>query len=118
VRQAIDALSYSPNRVAQSLSLQRTKTLGVVVESMNTGRFTTNPFCIAVLDGFLEYSSEADYQVKIVLRPLHFGIGMRRGEIDKLQWLNTFVYTIKNNGELEAISRKWRGLPLENLPVF
>jgi len=59
-----------------------------------------------------------DYQVKIVLRPLHFGIGMRRGEIDKLQWLNTFVYTIKNNGELEAISRKWRGLPLENLPVF
>ena len=49
---------------------------------------------------------------------LHFGIGIRRGETDKLQWLNTFVYTIKNNGELDAISRKWRGLPLEDLPVF
>ena len=59
-----------------------------------------------------------DYQVKIVLRPLHFGIGMRRGENDKRQWLNTFVYTIKNNGELEAISQKWRQLPLEVLPVF
>jgi polar amino acid transport system substrate-binding protein len=43
---------------------------------------------------------------------------MRRGEIDKLQWLNTFVYTIKNNGELDAISRKWRQRPLEELPVF
>ena len=53
-----------------------------------------------------------------MLRPLHFGIGIRRGETDKLQWLNTFVYTIKNNGELDAISRKWRGLPLEDLPVF
>ena len=59
-----------------------------------------------------------DYQVKIVLRPLHFGIGIRRGEIDKLQWLNTFIYTIKNNGELDAISRKWRERPLEDLPVF
>jgi polar amino acid transport system substrate-binding protein len=59
-----------------------------------------------------------DYQVKIILRPLHFGIGLRRGESDKRQWLNTFIYTIKNNGELEAISRKWRELPLEDLPVF
>src|SRR6266436_2392791 len=46
-----------------------------------------------------------NYEVKIVLRPLHFGIGIRRGQTDLLQWLNTFVYTIKNNGELEAISR-------------
>jgi polar amino acid transport system substrate-binding protein len=59
-----------------------------------------------------------NYEVKIVLRPLHFGIGIRRGQIDLLQWLNTFVYTIKNNGELDAISRKWRQLPLEVLPVF
>ena len=59
-----------------------------------------------------------NYEVKIVLRPLHFGIGIRRGETDLLQWLNTFVYTIKNNGELDAISRKWRELPLGDLPVF
>ena len=59
-----------------------------------------------------------DYQVKIVLRELHFGIGVRRGSTDLLQWLNTFLYAIKNDGELDAISRKWRELPLENLPVF
>ena len=38
--------------------------------------------------------------------------------MDLLQWLNTFVYTIKSNGELDAISRKWRQLPLEAMPVF
>ena len=37
---------------------------------------------------------------------------------DLLQWLNTFVYQIKNNSELDAISRKWRELPLGPLPVF
>ena len=56
-----------------------------------------------------------NYEVKIVLRPLHFGIGIRKGQTDLLQWLNTFVYTIKNNGELDAISRKWRELPLGDL---
>jgi polar amino acid transport system substrate-binding protein len=59
-----------------------------------------------------------DYEVKIVLRPLHFGVGIRRGEIDKLRWVNTFLYEIKKNGQLDEISRKWRGLPLEDLPVF
>jgi polar amino acid transport system substrate-binding protein len=59
-----------------------------------------------------------DYEVKIVLRPLHFGIGIRRGQTELLQWLNTFVYQIKNNGELDAISRKWRELPLGDMPVF
>ena len=59
-----------------------------------------------------------NYEVKVVLRELHFGIGVRRGSTDLLQWLNTFVYAIKNNGELDAISLKWRELPLGTLPVF
>jgi polar amino acid transport system substrate-binding protein len=53
-----------------------------------------------------------------VLRELHFGIGTRRNQTDLIQWLNTFIYFIKNNGELDAISRKWRELPLGDLPVF
>ena len=59
-----------------------------------------------------------NYEVKIVLRPLHFGIGIRRGQTELLQWLNTFIYTIKNNGELDAISRKWRAAAAGALPVF
>jgi polar amino acid transport system substrate-binding protein len=59
-----------------------------------------------------------EYEVKLILRPLHFGIGIRKGEIELLQWLNTFVYYIKNTGELEAISRKWRELPLDAMPTF
>ena len=59
-----------------------------------------------------------NYETKLVLRPLHFGIGIRRGNTDLLQFLNTTLYAIKNNGELEAISQKWRGLPLGELPVF
>lgn len=59
-----------------------------------------------------------NYETKLILRPLHFGLGIRRGNVDLLQFLNTTVYAIKNNGELEATSQKWRGLPLGDMPVF
>ncbi|MBZ6078462.1 transporter substrate-binding domain-containing protein [Microvirga puerhi] len=60
-----------------------------------------------------------EYEQKFPLRAAHFGIGIRRGNADLLQWLNTFVYQIKNSGELDAISRKYRnGQPMIPLPVF
>ena len=74
--------------------------------------------------GMLQYQLINDtdpgknYQTKIMLQPLNFGIGIRKGDTDFLQWLNTFVYQIKSNGELEAVSQKWRHLPLNTLPVF
>jgi polar amino acid transport system substrate-binding protein len=59
-----------------------------------------------------------NYETKLILRPLHFGLGIRRGNADLLQWLNTFLYAIRANGELDAISRKWREIPLGTLPTF
>jgi polar amino acid transport system substrate-binding protein len=62
--------------------------------------------------------AEKEFESKIVLTENHFGIGMRRGQTDLLQWLNTFVYAVKNNGELSAIAQKWTGEKLGSLPVF
>lgn len=43
---------------------------------------------------------------------------VRKGQFDLQQWLNNFIYYVKLDGELDAIARKWSGLPLPNLPVF
>jgi polar amino acid transport system substrate-binding protein len=60
-----------------------------------------------------------EYEQKFPLRAAHFGIGIRRGNPELLQWLNTFVYQIKNSGELDGISRKYRNnAPMISLPVF
>ena len=60
-----------------------------------------------------------EYEQKFPLRAAHFGIGIRKGNPELLQWLNTFVYQIKNTGELDAISRKHRNnTPMIELPVF
>ena len=63
-------------------------------------------------------ASRRKFEAKITLVQNHFGIGMRRGQTDLRQWVNTFLYAIKNNGELDAISQKWIGESLQPLPTF
>ena len=58
------------------------------------------------------------YEVKFVMRRQPNGITLRRGSDDLRQWVNTFLFFVKNNGELSAIHQKWFGAPLPEMPVF
>jgi polar amino acid transport system substrate-binding protein len=55
---------------------------------------------------------------KLTLRGQYQGITLRRGSDDLRQWVNTFLFFIKNNGELDAINQKWFHQPLPQMPVF
>ena len=46
------------------------------------------------------------------------GITMRANQWNLHQWVNTFVYFVKNNGELDTIHQRWFHKPLPNLPTF
>jgi len=60
--------------------------------------------------------SQKEFERKLTMVENHFGIGVRRGQSDLLQWLNTFVYSIRTNGELNAITEKWTGEKMGQLP--
>lgn len=117
-RGAMQDLMLTPLAQEKGFQLQRFDDEATELQALIAGQIDLGGTGLLVNQRLNKSDPGKDYQVKILLRPLHFGIGLRRGETDKLQWLNTFLYTIKNNGELDAISRKWRGMPLENLPVF
>ncbi|MDO8319414.1 transporter substrate-binding domain-containing protein [Rhodoferax sp.] len=117
-RGAMQDLLLTPLAQGKGFHLQRFDDEATELQALIAGQIDLGGTGLLVNQRLNKSDPGKDYQVKILLRPLHFGIGLRRGETDKLQWLNTFIYTIKNNGELDAISRKWRGLPLEELPVF
>ena len=117
-RGAMQDLMLTPLAQQKGFQLQRFDDEETELQALIAGQIDVGGTGLLVNQRLNRNNPGKDYQVKIVLRPLHFGIGLRRGEVDKLQWLNTFVYTIKNNGELDAISRKWRQMPLEQLPVF
>jgi polar amino acid transport system substrate-binding protein len=117
-RGAMQDLMLTPLVQEKGFTLQRFDDEATELQALISGQVDIGGTGLLVNQTLNRNNPGKDYEVKIVLRPLHFGIGVRRGQADLLQWLNTFVYTIKNNGELDAISRKWRGRPLEELPVF
>jgi polar amino acid transport system substrate-binding protein len=55
---------------------------------------------------------------KITLRRQSNAIAVRLDAFELHQWINTFIYQIKLDGELDALNRKWIGVPLGELPVF
>ena len=59
-----------------------------------------------------------ELEKKLTLRSQYQGITVRRSATDLLHWVNTFLFFIKNNGELDAINRKWFNEPLPPMPVF
>ncbi len=70
-------------------------------------------------DIYLKKSASGDaFEQKFELHAFHFGVGIRRGNPDLLHWLNTFIYFIKNDGTLNALSMKWRNKPMIDLPTF
>lgn len=69
-------------------------------------------------DGVLKQNPGADIEKKFVLLRQPNGITMRSNQWNLHQWVNTFVYFVKNNGELSALHQKWFGAPLPELPVF
>jgi polar amino acid transport system substrate-binding protein len=117
-RGAMQDLILTPQAAAKKINLMRFDDEATALQALISGQIDVVGTGLLVNRTLNRNDPGKNYEVKIVLRPLHFGIAIRRGQIDLLQWLNTFVYTIKNNGELDAISRKWRQLPLEVLPVF
>jgi polar amino acid transport system substrate-binding protein len=60
--------------------------------------------------------AQKEFERKLTLVENHFGIGVRRGQFDLLQWLNSFVYAIRANGELNTITEKWTGEKMGPLP--
>lgn len=69
-------------------------------------------------DTIFAQNPDANIERKFVLLQQPNGITMRKDQWNLHQWVNTFVYFVKNNGELNALHEKWFHKPLPNLPTF
>ena len=67
---------------------------------------------------FFAKNPGANIEPKVTLLQQPNGIAMRANQWNLHQWLNTFVYFTKNNGELDVIWQKWFHKPLPPLPTF
>ncbi|MGQ9371567.1 transporter substrate-binding domain-containing protein [Azospirillum sp. ST 5-10] len=59
--------------------------------------------------------SSANYEMKFELSRQVQGIALRQGQPELMKWVNDFVAKIKQNGELNAVHRKWLDSDLPEL---
>ncbi len=107
-----------------------TSRFGAAVKVM---RFDDDPSCYQALlsgqvdavaetgltgDQFFAQNAPDKFERKIVLLRQPNGVTMRKDQWSLRQWVDTFVYFTKNDGELDALYQKWFHQPLPNLPTF
>lgn len=61
---------------------------------------------------------DSTLETKFIIKESPAFIGVKKGNYDLLQWVNVFILHKKLGGELDAISEKWLGQPLPELPTF
>ena len=62
---------------------------------------------------------ERNYEIKVSIPPRNwYSFGVRRGDTDLLQWLNTWVFFHRENGDLRRIYRIVIGDKLPPPPVL
>jgi polar amino acid transport system substrate-binding protein len=67
----------------------------------------------------LKAQPQTDLEVKFTFFNQFMSIAVRQDAFELRQWLNTTLSYIKQNGELDDISKKWTGNPLPpTMPVF
>jgi len=57
-------------------------------------------------------------ELKFKLRNSPAHMAMRQGDYGLMQWLNTYIWVIKQNGELERLHQKWLGEAMGELTTF
>jgi polar amino acid transport system substrate-binding protein len=58
-----------------------------------------------------------NFEQKLVLNRQYMGVAMRPGQKELNAWINNFIDKMRSSGQLEALSQKWIGQPLPDLPA-
>ena len=60
-------------------------------------------------------NANKEFDLKFIIRPSPGHMAVKMGEHNMLQWLNSFIFFNKINGELDKLHVKWLGRPMDPL---
>ncbi len=69
-----------------------------------------------VAAGFSTKNPDKNIKTKFIIKESPAFVGVKKGNLDLLQWVNVFILHKKLGGELNAFSEKWLGQSLPPLP--
>ena len=113
--------SVEPDLVAHQsvgLTVARFDDDSTTIQALFAGQVDAVAEPDAQANAALKARPDADMQQKFMISLQPNSMTVRKDAFELHQWLNNAIYLMKLNGDLDAISRKWIGSPLPQLPVF
>lgn len=104
--------------VGDDVEIERFADNSLTASSLISGQVDLIATGNVVASELSQNNPDQNIEGKFIIKESPAHIGLRRGEIDLLQWVNTFVYHKRLGGQLEDLSQKWLGEPLPELPAF
>ncbi len=87
-----------------------------VAQALISGQADAVALPSTVAHGLLKQVPDSGFQIGIAFLKQGNSMAVRLGDFEMLHYLNTAIYLMKISGELDAISTKWTGEPLVELP--
>lgn len=103
-------------KIPQTAAIQRYKTNALTIAALLNQNVDAIATSNVVAAKVMREHPNKNIGQKFIMRNSPCYIGIRRGDLDFLQWLNVFVTSKKLGGELDALAEKWFGEPLGDLP--
>jgi polar amino acid transport system substrate-binding protein len=105
------------NNAPDGLEIKRFEDNSITVSALLAGQVDLIATGNTIAGKVIQDNPNANLQNLFVMKNSPCYIGMRRGDLDMLQWVNVFIRHKRFSGELDALSETWFGEPLQ-LPTF
>lgn len=89
-----------------------------VLQSLFSGQVEAVASPDAQANAAIKLRNDTSSELKFFFGKQPNSMTVRKDAFELHQYLNTIIYNMKLNGELEELSRKWVGSPLPELPTF
>lgn len=104
-------------RVPQGVEVKRFEDNSTTAAALLAGQVDAIATGNTIANALIKDNAAKKIERKFVMRNSPCYIGLRRGDLDMLQWVNVFVANKRLSGDLEELSKKWFNEPLD-LPAF
>ena len=101
-----------------SLTILRFEDDATTMQALFSGQVEAIAGPDAQANAAIKLRGETETELKFVFGKQPNSMTIRKDAYELHQWLNNFIYYIKQNGELDVIAQKWVGSPLPELPTF
>ncbi|TVQ17090.1 MAG: amino acid ABC transporter substrate-binding protein [Leptolyngbya sp. DLM2.Bin15] len=101
----------------EGLEIKRFEDNSITVSALLAGQVDLIATGNTIAGKVIQDNPTADLQNLFVMKNSPCYIGMRRGDLDMLQWVNVFIRHKRFSGEFETLSQEWFGEPLQ-IPAF